>query len=121
MAIFLALALVASGLALIVGACQTAKRIGFGALAIIIGWWVGRCFLCSLFGSWSSTADSSSNVGWYWALAVLAMAGAGGVAWKTRKYRRERRDERRREEMHPRRLAPPSAPNVSAEDDGTSP
>jgi len=122
MTALLALAVVAAGVSLVVGARETAKKICLGVLGAIVGLGLARCLACWLAGKpeWSPDPDSSTS--WFWILIVVfASAGAGALAWKTRALRRDRKAERRRMSMHPRRPAPPSAPNASHDSDGFFP
>jgi Na+/melibiose symporter-like transporter len=114
----LALALVAAGLALIIGAREVAKKIGFAVLAVIVGLFAVRCLLCQLAATSASADQSSFGLGWFWLVAVSILVAVGAFAWKTRGLRERRLEELRRRGMHPRRLAPPPAPDARAEDDG---
>lgn len=121
MTAIVALALMAAGLAFLVGARQTAKNIGLGVLAAILALWIARCALCWLSQLRESSAEPSLGIGWFWPIVILSLVLSGGIAWKTRVFRQKRTAELRGRHMHPRKLAPPSAPSVSADDDGTFP
>ena len=106
----LAVALVAAGVALVVGARETSKRIALAALAAIFVLFAVRCVLCWLAGMQALTASPSSAINWFWPVAILALMAIGGVAWKTRAFRQRRLDDLRRRNLHPRRTAPPPQP-----------
>jgi hypothetical protein len=113
----LTLALIAAGLALIVGARETAKKIGFAVLAVIVGWLIAQYFLCWLSEAWTPSDEPSSNLAWFWSAVALSLIAIGGIAWKTRAFRQRRLEDLRRRQMHPRRLAPLPPPNASPEYD----
>jgi hypothetical protein len=110
-------ALCCSGIALILGFRDSARGITDAVLAIIIGAVALNCFRCWLADVWES-AGLTPDIGWFWPLAAILLAATGGIAWKMRALRQRRFEDHRRRHMHPRRPAPPSAPNVSADDDG---
>ena len=117
MTAILALALVGAGLALIVGARETSKKISLAVLAIIVGLSISRCLLCWLSEAWKPTAEHSSSLGWFWPTVVLSLVVIGGIAWKTRAFRQRRVEDLRRKRMHPRRPAPLPPPNASPDHD----
>jgi hypothetical protein len=121
MTAILALALMAASLAYLVGARQTAKHIGLGLLAAILGFWAARCALCWFSQLRESSVDSSLGIGWFWPIVILSVVLSGGIAWKTRSIRQKRKAELRGRHMHPRKPASPSAPSISADDDGVFP
>ena len=113
-------ALGCAGLALILGFRDSARGITDAALAIIIGAVALNCFRCWLVDVWES-AGLTPDIGWFWPLAAIVLAATGGMAWKTRAPRQRRLEDHRRRHMHPRRLAPPAAPDAPAEDEGMFP
>jgi hypothetical protein len=115
MTAILALALVVAGLAVVVGARETAKKIGLAVLAIIVCMSVGRCILCCLSAASAPSVGSAPGVGWFWPSIALALMAIGGIAWKVRAARQSRLNERRRRHMHPRQPAPLPPPSHSSD------
>lgn len=116
MTAILGLALCFAGIALVLGFRDSARAITDAVLAIIFGAVALNCFRCWLVDVWES-AGLTPDIGWFWPFAIILLVATGGIAWKTRALRERRRAGQRLRHMHPRRPAPPSAPNVSAEDD----
>ena len=106
MTALLLLMLLVAGLALIVGARETAKKIGLGILGAIIGLSLARCLVCWLAGAQPGAAGPASTSSWFWPVVVLVLMAVGAVAWKARAFRQRRLDDVRRKQMHPRRPAP---------------
>ena len=106
----IAVALLTAGLALVVGARETAKKIGLGVLGAIIGLGLARCLVCWLTGA-QETPGPASTASWFWPVVVLVFLAVGAAAWNTRAFRQRRLDDLRRKRMHPRRPAPLPPPN----------
>ena len=110
----LSLCLLAAGLLVLVGARETAKKIGLGVLGAIIGLGLARCLVCWLAGTRQEAVGPVSAMDWFWPVVVLVLMTIGAVAWKVRAFRQRRLDDVRRRQMHPRRPAPLPPPNPSS-------
>jgi apolipoprotein N-acyltransferase len=109
-----AVALVVAGLAVMVGARKTAKRVALAVLAGVLGLFVVRHVLCWLAETRALAAGHSPTASWTWPAAILVLVAIGGIAWKTRAFQQRRLDDMRRRNMHPRRPAPLPPPNDSS-------
>jgi len=110
MTTILGLCLVVSGLLMIVGATGLARKLAYAVLGALLIVALARCLLCELQSRVSDISTSSAGGGWFWLLLAGALIGVGWLAWKTRSFRQNRLADRRRRDMHPRRLAPPPQP-----------
>ena len=113
----LVLGLLVAGLATILGATGFAQKAAHTTFAFVLVVAIVGCLLCKVHSWLGSGPSSAPSGGWFWLILVAVVVGSGWLAWKTRSFRRDRLAEMRRRNMHPRRLAPPSVPNASAEDD----
>ena len=119
MTAILSLMLLVVGVAMIVGARETAKKIGLGILGATIGLSLARCLVCWLAGAQPGVAGPASAMGWFWPVVVLVLIAVGALAWKARAFRQRRLDDVRRRQTHPRRLAPlpPPTPSLDHHED----
>ena len=111
MTAILSLSLVVSGLLMIVGARDAAKKIFGGVLIILVFLALAPCLLCALASLFQGHAIFGASDYPLWPVLIFALlAIAGFVSWRRREARTRALEQSRRRHGQARKRALPPAP-----------